>query len=293
MHSAHGRSAHIRATLLALLMTACAAADSGQMVIGGHGYDPSAAVRFKLPEVLREISGLTFDDAGTLYAHADERGIVYRIDYRAGRVLSRFALGEGVRADFEGIAWLNGDLYLTDSSGRIYRTRPGAADARMPFEQFEDELDCEVESLIGNARSGRLLAACKNRPDGGKAVHVYAFSLTDLRWTSEPVIRIRRSDFTDAFAAIGLPRPKKLQPTAMTITPAGNLLLVAGPQKVLLELSPDGRPVAAARLDADEHRQPEGIAMTEEGTLIIADEGDNKGANRSRGRLSIYERDSG
>jgi uncharacterized protein YjiK len=276
--------------MLLALTTACAKAETPErMTIGGYGYPVSESVRYKLPKALREISGLTLDDEGHLYGHADERGIVYRIDYRKGQVVSRFALEGDVRADFEGIAWLNEHLYLTTSNGRIYRTRPGSADAWMPFHAYDAELDCEVESLARDPSANRLLAACKNRPDGGKALHIYAWNPENGRWSAAPIIRLKRSALTDVFAGIGLPSPKKLQPTAMTTTSTGNLLLIAGPQKVLLELSPTGEPIAAARLDPGAHRQPEGLEMTAEGTLIIADEGDNKGANKSRGRLSIYE----
>ena len=205
-------------------------------------------------------------------------------------MVSRFALEGDVRADFEGIAWMNGYLYLTTSTGRIYRTRPGPADALMPFDVYESGLDCEVESLTREPAGNRLLAACKNRPDDARAVQVYAWSSETGRWSDEPEIHLKRSALEEVLDVIDLAVPKRVQPTAMTSTPAGNLLLIAGPQKLLLELTPVGQPVAAARLNPDAHRQPEGIAMTAGGALIIADEGDGRGENKSRGRLSIYER---
>jgi len=262
-----------------------------QIRIGGYTYPASDALQFKLPIELREVSGLTLNHRGELFAHADERGLLYQIDYQAGRVLRRFALHGDVQADFEGIAWLDGYLYLTTSSGRIFRTRPGANGAEVPFDAFDAALDCEVESLTRHPMETTLLAACKNRPGGKKAVHIHAWNPADGKWSRTPVIRIERKALTGVFAAIGRTLPKKIQPTAMTTTGDGHLLIVAGPQKVLLELNTDGRPLAAAALDPEMHRQTEGIALTREGTLILADEGDNKGSNKSRGRLSIYERE--
>ena len=84
----------LRLPLLVCLLSACAEADTPDpMRIGGFEYSEADAVRYKLPKVLREISGLTLGDDDHLYGHDDERGIVYRIDYRAGRVIACVRLG--------------------------------------------------------------------------------------------------------------------------------------------------------------------------------------------------------
>jgi len=256
--------------------------------IAGHNYRPEYATRFKLPKVLREISGLTLDDEERLYGHDDERAIVYQIDYGAGRIHKRFGLSGNPKADFEGIAWLDGRLFMTTSEGRLFEFPAAAADAVVPFQTHTDGLGCEVEGLTRTADRQALIAACKNRPKGKKALHLHRWQPGDAQWSEPPAIRVKRSQFDPLFERLGLPRPDKFQPTAVTVTHEGHFLLIAGPQKVLLELTATGSPVAAARLDADQHRQPEGIAITASGVLIIADEGDNRGANKSRGRLTIY-----
>ncbi len=263
--------------------------ESSQMssfTLAGHIYQVENGIQLKLPKALREISGLALDGDAQLYGHNDEQGIVYQIDYRAGRVLKRFGLEGALKADFEGIAWLEDRLYMTTSSGKLYEFPVGRADAMVPFAIHTRGLDCEVEGLT--ADRGSLLAACKNRPDGKKALHFHRWQPGAEQWSTEPVIKIKRSAFDTLFENMGFPRPEKFQPTAITATPDGTLLFIAGLQKLLLEVSVQGTPLAGARLDANMHRQPEGIAMTNDGTLIIADEGDNKGSNKSRGRLTIY-----
>ena len=259
--------------------------------IAGRHYQLHDALQYALPDALREISGLTLDNDARLYAHDDERAIVYQIDYGNGRILKRFALEGGLRGDFEGIAWLDGMLYMTTSSGVLHEFAVGAADAFVPYRLVTDELDCEVEGLGRLADTSALLAACKNRPKGKKALHFYDWRPGDEAWPKEPAIKMKRSGFDASFERLAAERPGKFQPTAITATPEGHLLVIAGPQKVLLEFTADGEPVAAAKIDPDRHRQPEGIAMTASGTLIIADEGDNKGASRSAARLTIYRPD--
>jgi uncharacterized protein YjiK len=259
--------------------------------IAGRRYQLRNAMQFSLPEALREISGLTLDDEARLYAHDDERAIIYQIDYAAGRILKRFALEGSLRGDFEGIAWLDGMLYMTTSRGVLHEFPVGAADSIVPYRLVTDALNCEVEGLSRLARASALIAACKNRPKGKKALHFHHWRPGAAAWSEKPALRLKRSEFDASFARLAVDRPEKFQPTAITSTPEGHLLVISGPQKVLLEFTADGTPVAAARIDPDRHRQPEGIAMTANGTILIADEGDNKGASRSAARLSIYRPD--
>ncbi len=259
--------------------------------IAGHRYHSARSIQFGLPVDLTEISGLALDDQAQLHAHEDEQGIVYQIDHQAGRITRRFGLQGMPEADFEGIAWLNDRLYLTTSSGRLYAFQRGAADAVVPYETFTDGLDCEVEGLTRSVDGKALLAACKNRPKGKMALHFHRWEPGAEQWSDEPAIRIKRSAFDPLFESMGMRRPEKFQPTAITTTPTGHYLILAGKQNMLLEVSEDGRPLAAARLDATMHRQPEGISMTDEGVLIIADEGASvkgSGANRLPGTLTVY-----
>lgn len=281
---------------IALTFSACAdaekpvrGADSDHQPafeIAGRTYCAEDAIRFELPAVLEEISGLTLDDRGYLYGHDDERGVVYQIDYQAGRVTKRFGLRGGPKEDFEGIAWLQDRLFMTTSRGRLYELPPGSADEMVPWTVHTDGLHCEIEGLTRTIDRKALLAACKNRPKGKGALHFHRWQPGQAQWSRDPHIHIKRSAFDPLFEKMAVPRPGKFQPTAITVTPAGSFLFVAGPQKLLLEVSEDGSPLAAARLDPTLHRQPEGIAMTTTGLLIIADEGGRYGT--SRGQLSVY-----
>lgn len=261
--------------------------------IGGHRYSSSRLVQLKLPKVLREASGLSLDTEDTLYTHDDERGIVYRIDYRAGRVLEALALEDDLRADFEGIAATRKHLYLVTSSGTIIEadlgTHPPGQERPLPFRRYRETLGCEVEGISPAPDAGALLVACKTLPKGPTAIRIHRWSLDSKAYDRAGTLSVAWTVLDEFFARHGMKAIETIQPTGITLTEVGHLLLVAGPQRLLLELTADGVPVAAAMLPGGRHRQPEGIALTGNGALLLVDEGDSRGDSRSRGRLSIYE----
>jgi uncharacterized protein YjiK len=64
----------------------------------------------------------------------------------------------------------------------------------------------------------------------------------------------------------------------MTIDPATrNYVVIASHEKGLAVLTPDGEVVRSEPLPGD-HRQPEGVAITRDGILILSDEANVKPA---------------
>ena len=60
------------------------------------------ATRWRLHRRLREISGLASAPGDRIFAHDDERAVIYEID-REGRLVKAFAMGDKpVREDFAG-----------------------------------------------------------------------------------------------------------------------------------------------------------------------------------------------
>ena len=72
--------------------------------------------------------------------------------------------------------------------------------------------------------------------------------------------------------------------SALAFTPGGrSLVLVAGPQRQYLEVTLDGKVVGGGPLDRAALAQPEGIAFTKDGTLLISSEG-----GRGEATLNAY-----
>lgn len=276
---------------VALQMTACGGPPVHRFDMAGRSYDSEHATHLSLPKPLREVSGLTAAQPGHVYAHNDEKGIIYVIDYTAPRLVARMPLAGDLEADFEGIASLGGRLFLITSSGTLYETRVEAGEEPLPVTRHPGGLECEVEGLTAAADGGSLLAACKNLPADGTDITIYAWYPETAVYgaspaLSAPLARVRQF-LAERFPEI--PSPKKIQPTGIETTATGNLLILAGRQHLLLEFTPEGTPVAAAALDPAVHRQAEGIALTADGHLLVASEGDGKGEKKTAGVISIYE----
>jgi uncharacterized protein YjiK len=265
------------------LFQACAEA-SESFSVGGFKYDETRFSQWKLPKSLSEISGLALDPRQRLFAHNDENAIIYQLDYREGRRVKKFALGDpAIRGDFEGIAVAKDAFYLIDSTGALYAAPEGADNSTVSYRLTRTGLGerCEIEGLEYEPAQDSLLILCKSPRQ--KALKGY---ITIFRWSLEKnaldngkTIQLDRNALTDWMGS------RAFHPSGITVIPeSGHLLIVAARERALLEMSADGALIAAFELPtAKHHRQAEGIALTADGDLLLADEGGGK-----RGRLSVY-----
>jgi len=241
------------------------------------------AVRWNLPKRLNEVSGLAFSADDRLFAHDDERAIIYEIDWHDGRIVKAFALGEPTIADdFEGIAIADLGFYLVTSSGVLYRAAEGSDGAHVPYERIDTGTGrrCEIEGLAYDTRRNVLLLGCKSPRESGLKDRVSVFA-----WSPE-----RRA--IDEQASFSVPEPlfttplgtPHFDPSSVEVSRDGSrLYLLAGRQHALAAVELNGNVVAVTRLSAKRHRQPEGLAIGPAGELIIADE-----AGGGRATLAIY-----
>jgi uncharacterized protein YjiK len=217
-------------------------------------------------------------------AHGDERAVVAEIDPWRGVVTKAFSLGRPpLRGDFEGIALVGERLFLVSSDGRLYETREGANGAVVPFTVIETGLGkiCEIEGLAHDPTRGELLLGCKQTGKKRSDVAV-------LRWSLERRAPASPPTTTAALAAVlaAAQQGKNFQPSSVERDPTtGRLIVVAGPERLITELTADGRVIATKGLDRRFHPQPEGLTFLGDSVLVVADEG-GKGA----GTISLYRR---
>ena len=279
----------MRATAFAFLglMSACSLAASnstGKFDIGEFSLDKDSLRQWKLPKKLKEISGLAMTPDDRLFAVDDEQAVIYEIDYQQGKTIKSFGLGSPItRGDFEGIAYLDSKFYLVTSHGLVYVAAEGSDGERVDFNVYQTGLGryCEIEGLASDARSGSLLLACKKRRGKTKdgKFSVFVWSPATGRVLHDREIAIPEHEIANRIGK------KNIRPSAIVVDPeSGNLFGLAGPQRAIFELTPNGELIDAIILPlADRHRQPEGIEITSSGKLIISDEGGKKKA-----RLGVY-----
>ncbi len=278
---------HAAAILSAVLLQGVASAALGDSVLSGYSLEDESLSQWRLPNRLKEISGLAVTMDGRLFAVADEAAIIYELDLERGRIHKSFAYGDPVlRGDFEGIAIDGSVVYLVTSDGVIVSGGEGANGEQLEYTSDETGAgtECEIEGLATDRRNGRLLLACKTLRQSRSIddLAIFGWSIADRvidpgATITVPVRRILREL-----------RTNRLNPSGLVVDEqSGHLLLVAARQRALVELSPEGQLVAVTELPLTaRHRQPEGLAMLSDGRLLIADEGGNH-----KGRLGIYRAD--
>ena len=214
-----------------------------------------------MPDELQEISGLAFD-GDYLLAIEDEHGVVYRLDAATGEVKDRIAFWED--GDYEGIALVGSDVWVTKSNGRLYRIRGAGTDGQEVTE-FNNWLKGEndVEGLTYDPAGNRLLLACKDDPKGNGMAkenrYVFAFDLATGELGKE--------------AAYTIPREDDFAPSSLAIHPqTGQLFLTSSVGKQLLVAKPGGGIETVRKLDKRYFPQPEGLCFSPDGTLYISTE---------------------
>jgi hypothetical protein len=261
--------------LLALGLAAGAEAQSASP--GGlRRYDlegrPSA--RIELPNELAEISGLAFTGDGRLLAHGDERAVIYQIDVSSAKMVKRFAIGDAsgpLLGDFEDIQVVRDRLFLVTSAGVLIEAREGRDGETVPLVRHTRGLGgaCEVEGLSWDETSSSMLFLCKQAQ--GKRwrdqLVILAVNPASGEFESEPRLAVSHADLERATGA------KRFAGSAMVRDPrSGTWILVSGPEHSYAEIDNAGKVLAGGRLQSKRHRQPEGLAIAPDLTLLISDE---------------------
>ena len=269
--------------VIAALLAACGAPSSVEARDADASmFQNAPAEQQRLPDQLREISGLAVAPDGRLFAHDDEHATVYQLDAESGAIVKSFSLGaETLTGDFEGLAIApDGAFWMTTSRGQLYRFSEGADGANVSFETFDSGLDeiCEIEGLAYAPSEESLILACKQN---------HARRMRDTvslyRWrfagSAQPWRELREADVASAAGV------EHFRPSSVEFDPvSGRILLLSARDGALAELAPDGA-LLAARALARAHAQPEGAAVLQDGSLLISDE-----ASGGRPTLSRYVR---
>lgn len=268
----------IRGALAALLAAAACGPAPAQVDTSASAFAAAPDRQWRLPERLRELSGLAVTPDGRLFGHDDERALVYEIDPASGAVVKTFAVGEPLEGDFEGLAvTAAGDFWITTAQGVLYRFREGEADAHVGFERFETGLAdvCDVEGVAVLAPERSLILACKEHYGremrGQVALYRWPFAGQAELWRRWPERSVARAAGVRRF------RPSALETGAAQ----ERIVMLSAFDGALVELTPAGEVIAARALGSN-HPQAEAAALLPDGALIVGDEGQRAGATLMR-----------
>ncbi|MBN1339313.1 MAG: SdiA-regulated domain-containing protein [Bacteroidales bacterium] len=245
-----------------------------------------------LPDVLEEVSGVSYYDENTLACIQDERGVVWFVDPATGNI--KDTLRFGADHDYEDIEVVKGEIWALLSNGLLYRignVSPGK-DIKVKILKTGLSEANNTEGLCYDPVENELLIACKEDPfinveEKTPLRAIYAYN-PDKEWP-DPVPRYLintdtlKSLITGYAKASGAKiregdaeddKPGKFRPSAVAVHPVTHeIYVLASTGKKLLVMDRNSNILAVTGLDPAMFPKPEGICFSTDGTLYISSEG--------------------
>lgn len=279
-------------SILVFILFACSAANysNNEKITGYNLSAPDVAVT--LPDILHEISGLTYVDSTTFACIQDEKGILFIYDWKENKIKKEYTFH--IDGDYEGITRVGKTIYVLRSDGTLFE-----------IEDYESEnfrLNSYVTGIPANNNEGlcydqannRLLIASKGKLEKGPEFKdkrvIYGFDLAAKKMSREPVFDFDLREIKD-FAmnhALQLPvRNKKKGNTAEPVIKfmtsdigihpvTQQLFLLSASDHLLFLFNGNGKVEHIEQLNPELFNKAEGITFLPNGELLITNEGQDK-----------------
>lgn len=232
-----------------------------------------------LDAALAEISDLALTaDGKSLWAVHDEKATLFRLSVEDGSILESIEFHKK-KGDFEGVAVVGEKVLIGRSDGELFWVDPKSRETS----HFSSGVGptCDLEGLAWDAQGKRVLLSCKGAV-GSKTERswdVFALDPESGTLASGPVVTLHRGALEAWVAAHhddkGLEEVdvKNADPSGIAIDPrSGELNLISTRGRLLVALNADGGVERVEGLSRGEYRQPEGIAVAADGTVLISNE---------------------
>jgi len=251
---------------------------------------------FKLPNKLKEISGLGIDSTDAyLYAVQDEEGDIFVIDIATGKVEDQIKFHK--EGDYEGIEFVNDRMYIVKSTGTLYEVQDlGKPTQKRTKHKFKFSKSSDVEGLGYDPVSNSLLLSCKGKAMKGEEAllkkGVYEVQLDSMIMNTDPKYTIdldavkaflktnTAMEYFDKLAKLFSPEEEFIfGPSGLAIHPiTQDIYIVSAVGNVMVVINRNNEIIHIQKLRKKVHTQPEGIVFAKDGTLYISNEGkDGKG----------------
>ncbi|WP_295767687.1 SdiA-regulated family protein [uncultured Mucilaginibacter sp.] len=240
------------------------------------GYDLNKPVKYKMPDDLLEISGITFSkgNADRFYAIQDEDGKLFYGKLGDTRVShTKF----GKHGDYEDVAIMGDKVIVLKSNGKLY-TFPMAEIDEQELTHVQELVDLlpggEYESMYADESAKKLYVLCKNCDDERttKSSTGYVFNVQPSG-VIEPAgnFKIEVKQITKLIKDNKI----KFRPSAMARNPIDkNWYIVSAVNGLLVVADASFKVTAAYPLEHKNFLQPEGLAFDSKGNMYISNEGD-------------------
>ncbi len=241
-------------------------------------YNFSQAQPIKLDLRLKEISGLAWDGIKDEFlAHYDESGKLFVLDKSTMLIKPPSPFVFGGKGDYEDIAIYKGIPYVLRSDGLITKIiRESAAVQGIEAGKLAiTGKSNDFETLYTDTSRKALVMVCKNCDMDSKAeVSAFAYYPDSIGFDTNPIFRINADSIKNIAERLGQKKTSKFQPSAASIHPIWNKLVIissASGQLVVADLN--GKVESVFELGQKLFPQPEGLTFKRNGDMYISNEG--------------------
>lgn len=257
--------------ILAFLIQGCDGITSKNKFQNSDRYNFAQPKVINLPQVFDEISGIVYYPKDTsIFAIIDEEGLLLKISLtHPEKGYQKWTFDK--KRDYEDVVLVDSTFYVLASDGDIISINfigDSLVTDHKKFKDFSNASD-EFEILYDNKDSGNLVIVCKDC-DNEKKSHVNSFTFS-YKNPASPYAEYIKFDTKPINDKKG--KENHLRASAAAINPVTNeVYMISSIQKMIVIFSKDGRFLNYYDLDPGIYKQPEGIAFTPEGDLIISNE---------------------
>ncbi len=232
-------------------------------------YNLSSPKVLDLPPSLDEISGLAYYSKDTsVFAIIDEGGILFKISLNNPTNIKSWEFGK--KRDYEDLLLIDSTFYVLVSNGNLVKINfenNSVVTDKIDFPDASKKKN-EFEAII-KINDSTLAIICKECEDDKKTnVSSYLINLND---TAEPFKTYIDFSMQQLINKTGM--KGKFKPSAAAVHPlTGEIYIISSIQHLLLITDSEGRFKEVYKLDPGIYKQPEGIAFTPQGDMIISNE---------------------
>lgn len=243
-----------------------------------------------LPDILKEVSGLTDIDTATIACIQDENGILFIYDITSNSIKKQYNFH--IDGDYEGVALAGKTIYILRSDGTLFEISDYEAnDAALQTYATGIPAD-NNEGLCYDVTNNRLLVACKSKHGKGPLYKdkraIYGFDLSTKKLSAEPVFNFD-VETVKTFAKqkkLNLPVNDKKQgagpvikfsTSAIAIHPFNKkLYLLSAADHLLFVFNTNGMLEEIEQLNPKLFNKAEGITFFSNGDMLITNEAQDK-----------------
>ena len=232
-------------------------------------FDFASPKIINLPQALDEISGIAYYPKDTsVFAIIDEDGLLFKVSLNRPDEVKEWRFDK--QRDFEDIVFLDSTFYVMVSNGDIDKItfdNDKIAVAKVDFPNASKKVN-EFESMYFSADSNKLIMLCKQCEDDKKST-LSSYYFSD---SAHQFVNYQTMETEPLFQKIGS-KKEKIKPSAAAINPlTKELYVLCSVNKIIYIQDPQGKIKDVIKLDPKIYKQPEGMAFTPDGDLIISNE---------------------